>query len=343
MTDDLGVRAAGRRARRWVLALAVALCAAACLGVALGSVWLGPHALYEALVHRGESAQATIVWQVRLPRVLLGLAVGAGLGACGAALQALARNDLADPHLLGINSGASCGAALAILLGFGAGWTEHALQAMAFLGALAAGLLVYATARAGGRLTALRLVLAGVAVGYALSAVTSFLIMAVGNTEGTRSVMFWLLGSLGLAQWNSPLAVVVAVTAATVAWLTLRARQLDALGIGDATAHAVGYSPQRVRAGLFVVAAACVGVSVAAAGSIGFVGLVVPHLARRAVGSVHRHAIPVSALMGAVLVVCADVVARTALSPREIPVGVITALVGAPFLWSVIRQGRAGY
>ncbi|KQB84397.1 FecCD family ABC transporter permease [Corynebacterium oculi] len=343
MADELGLGAAHRRARFWALLLALLLVAVAILGLLLGSVTLPPAALYGLITGQDAGIHATIVEQVRLPRVILGLAVGAGLGACGAALQAMVRNELADPHLLGISSGASCGAALAILLGLGAGWLEHALQVMAFLGALAAGLMVYLTARAAGRLTALRLVLSGVAVGYALSAVTSFLIMAVGNTEGTRSVMFWLLGSLGLAQWNSPLLVAVSVTAVTVVLLTLQARQLDALAIGDATAHAVGYTPQRVRACLLVLVAACVGVLVAASGSIGFVGLVVPHLARRAVGAAHRHVIPISALMGAVLVVGADIAARTVLSPREIPVGVMTALIGAPFLWSVIRKGRAAY
>ncbi|KQB87320.1 FecCD family ABC transporter permease [Corynebacterium lowii] len=343
MVDDLGMRATRSRARYWSLGLLAALCVAVALGIALGSVVLSPETLYTVLSGGGTGAQATIVWQVRLPRVLLGLVVGAGLGACGAALQAMVRNDLADPQLLGINAGASCGAALAILLGFGVGWMEHALQVMAFLGALAAGLVVYATARAGGALTALRLVLSGVAVGYALSALTSFLIMAVGNTEGTRSVMFWLLGSLGLAQGNSPLAVAVVVTLVVVALLTLNARQLDALAIGDTTAHAVGYSPHRLRAWLLVLVAACVGVLVAASGSIGFVGLVVPHLARRAVGSAHRYVVPISALMGAVLVVSADILARMVLSPREIPVGVITAMIGAPFLWSVIRKGSAAY
>ncbi|PFG44916.1 iron complex transport system permease protein [Georgenia soli] len=279
-----------------------------------------------------------IVWDLRLPRVVLGSAVGAGLAVCGMALQAMVRNMLADPYLLGINSGASSGAAAMILFGVGLGLGEHALPASAFIGALVASMMVFLVAGAAGRVTSIRLLLAGVAIGYALTAVTSFLVFASGSAEGSRSVMFWLLGSLTLAQWGSPLAIVVAVVVATTGVLTLRGTQLDALAIGDETAHILGVAPARFRAQLLVIVSLCIGVVVAAAGSIGFVGLVVPHLARRLVGSVHTWAVPVSALLGAIFLIWADLLARTLLQPQEIPIGIITAFVGAPFLIHLTRR-----
>ncbi|WP_170219528.1 FecCD family ABC transporter permease [Nocardioides litoris] len=350
LADPLGLRAARRRTTAWVVGLGVGLVATVLVATAVGAFAVAPGTVAQVVSHHlvGWPTERTwslpadaIVWDVRLPRVLLGALVGAGLAVCGVALQAMVRNVLADPYLLGVGSGASSGAAAAILFGIGAGLVEHALQLMAFLGALAAALLVLVVARTAGRVTSVRLLLAGVAVGYALTALTSFLVFASGSAEGARSVMFWLLGSLGLAQWDAPLAVVALVVVATVALLTLSARRLDALAAGDETAHTLGVRPDRFRLRLLVVVALAVGVVVAAAGSIGFVGLVVPHLARRAVGGAHGRVVVVAALMGAILLVWADVVARTLLAPQEIPIGIITALVGAPFLLVLVRRLHA--
>lgn len=350
---DLGLDAVRRRGRRWTAGMLVALLATLLLAVGTGAVLVPPDVVARVVgfhaLGLGEPtwtpAQDAIVWQVRVPRVLLGALVGAGLAVCGVALQAMVRNVLADPYLLGINSGASTGAAVAILFGVGGGLGaalgEHALQGSAFLGALAASVLVFVVARTGGRVTSMRLLLAGVAVGYALYALTSFLVFASGSAEGARSVLFWLLGSLGLAGWGTPLAVVAVAVAVTAGVLTLSGRGLDALAIGDETAHTLGVAPERLRTLLLVVVSLCVGVVVAASGSIGFVGLVVPHLARRAVGAVHARVVPVAALLGAVLLVWADVVARTLLAPQEIPIGIITALVGAPFLLLLVRRLHA--
>ncbi|MFP4150252.1 MAG: FecCD family ABC transporter permease, partial [Nitriliruptoraceae bacterium] len=270
-----------------------------------------------------------------------GAAVGAGLAVCGVALQAMVRNLLADPYLLGVTSGASTGAAAAILFGVGGGIGEHALSASAFLGALAGAALVFLLARAAGRVTSVRLLLSGVAVGYALYAATSFLIFASGSAEGARSVLFWLLGFLGLASWSTPLAVVVIVVALTVVLLVLWGQRLDALALGDETSLTLGVDPARFRVQLLMVVSLCVGVVVAASGGIGFVGLVIPHLARRLVGGAHRRVVPVAALLGALFLVWADVAARTVLAPRELPIGILTALVGAPFLLVLIRRFHA--
>lgn len=351
-TDDrLGLRARRRVASAWLIGLTVPLLLSALAATVIGAVQVPPVDVIRIVGHHltGSPAEAvtwdwshdTIIWDVRLPRVVLGAVVGAGLAVCGAALQAMVRNMLADPYVLGISSGASFGAAAAILFGFGATLGEFALQGSAFAGALLASVVVFVVARTAGRVTSVRLLLAGVAVGYALHAATSFLIFASDSAEGARSVMFWLLGSLGLAAWNAPTLVTVIAVAVTVAGLTLAGPSLDGLAIGDETSLALGIDPARFRTLLLVGVALCVGVVVASSGSIGFVGLVVPHLARRLVGGRHAVVVPASALMGALFLVGADLVARTLLAPQEIPIGIITALVGAPFLLILVRRFHA--
>lgn len=338
---------ARRRADGWTLGLAGVLVISAVVTAGIGPVAVAPDTIVQIVTHHLVGLPATptwapsdeaIIWNVRIPRILLGIAVGAGLALCGAALQAMVRNVLADPYVLGISGGASTGAAGAILFGVGAGIGEYALPASAFLGAFAASMLVFFIARAAGAITSIRLLLSGVAVGYALSAATSFLIFASDSAEGSRSVMFWLLGSLGLARWDPVLAIAIVVVMVTLAALLLSGRSLDAITAGDETALTLGVSPDRTRIGLLAVVSLCTGVVVAAAGAIGFVGLVIPHLARRLVGSVHRRMLPVAALLGAIFLIWADALARTLMQPRELPIGVLTAIVGAPFLLFLVRR-----
>lgn len=348
--DDLGQSRVRQHTVRWIGWLAAGLLGTLVGGVALGAVTVSPDTVLRIVGHHlvglpsevtWSAAHDAIVWKVRVPRVLLGAAVGAGLAIAGVALQAMVRNVLADPSLIGVTSGASTGAAAAILFGAGAAFGAYALTASAFLGALGASLLVFVVARAGGRVTSVRLLLSGVAVGYALSAATTFLIFASPNPEGARSVLFWLLGTLSLARWSPALALVLAIVALTGALLLLAGRQLDALAIGDETAHTLGIAPARARVRLLLIVSLCVGAVVAAAGGIGFVGLIIPHVARRAVGGVHRRVLPVAALIGATFLVWADVIARSALAPRELPIGILTALVGAPLLLLLVRRLHA--
>lgn len=337
------------RATHWTIALAIAVVLSAVLGIGIGPVAISSETILQLLAHRAFGApidgsprsEETIIWNVRLPRVLLAIAVGAGLALCGAALQAMVRNVLADPYILGISGGASTGAAGAILFGLGAGAGQYALPGSAFLGALAASLLVFFVARTGGRMTSLRLLLSGVAVGYALSAATSFLIFASDSAEGSRSVMFWLLGSLSLARWDAVLGIALVVVFVTLAILLVNGRSLDAMTAGDETALTLGLSPDRTRVGMLVIVAVCTGSLVAAAGAIGFIGLVVPHLARRLVGSIHARMLPVAALLGALLLIWADALARTLMQPRELPIGILTAVIGAPFLLILVRRMHA--
>lgn len=330
----------------WMVALGVLLALAILVALNVGAVTVAPSQIWQVLVYHlfgggtaaPPAAVEAIIWQVRAPRVVLAAVVGAGLAIAGVALQAIVRNELADPYVLGVNSGASLGAALAILFGFGAGLGQYSLQASAFVGALVAMGLVLLVARGSGRVSSLRILMAGVAVGYALSAATSFLVFASDSAEGSRSVMFWLLGSLNLAAWGGPLMAACAAVVISIGILLWLSRSLDILSLGDDTALSSGIDPARLRLVLIVIISLLVGVMVATTGSIGFVGLVVPHFARRIVGARHRVAIPAAALLGAILLVCADVLSRWLLAPQEIPIGVVTALLGTPLLLILVRR-----
>ncbi|MGO1948981.1 MAG: FecCD family ABC transporter permease [Mycobacteriaceae bacterium] len=353
--DPLGFRTSHHRTLAWTTGLAALLLVTVILSVGIGSVSVSPADSVRILSHHilGTALDLTspsddlarhdaVIWTIRAPRAMLGAAVGAGLAIAGVVLQACVRNILADPYVLGVNSGASVGAAAAILTGIGAGFGDYALQTSAFLGAALASLVVFGVARTGGRITSTRLIMAGVAVGYALSALTSFMIFASDSAEGSRSVMFWLLGSLGLASWSGALLATVLVVLLVTAVLLVLAPRMDALAAGDETALTLGINPDRMRIVLLVLSCLLVGTVVAMAGSIGFVGLVVPHLARRLVGGAHRAVIPVSALLGAILLLWADIGSRTLLAPQEIPIGIITAIVGAPFLLVLVHRMHKG-
>ncbi|MEU2827772.1 iron ABC transporter permease [Streptomyces lavendulae] len=332
-----------------LLLLAAALAASAVAGLALGPVRIAPGRVLDLLLAgpgaRG-GAFASIVWDVRMPRVLLGAVVGAGLAVTGTVLQALVRNQLADPFLLGASSGASAGAVLVIVFGTAAG--AGAVGALggagvplaAFAGSMAALVTVYALARRGGTMTTGRLILAGVAVQYVLSALTSLVLVLSASPDQMRSVLFWTLGGLGGARWSELALPAAALFAGTGVLVTL-ARPLDLLLAGEEGAHTLGLDTGRFRAAAFVLTSLVIGVLVASSGAIGFVGLMVPHAARMVVGAGHRALLPVAALGGAVFLTLADLLARTAAAPEEIPVGVVTALVGGPFfLWMLRRSGR---
>jgi iron complex transport system permease protein len=347
--DDLEAARGRRHTVFWVGGLLALLVATLPVATGLGPVAIAPGTVAEIVGHHvlgwphtvsWSDSDDSIVWLVRTPRVLLGAIVGAALAVTGMALQAMVRNVLADPYLLGVTSGASTGAAASILFGVGAGVGASSLTSSAFVGAMVATGAVFLLARVGGRVTSIRLLLAGVAVGYILSAATSFLIFASDTPEGARAVLFWLLGSLGQARWSS-VTVAAPIVLASLALLILWGRRFDALAIGDDSAQTLGVSPAGVRTQALLVVALCIGAVVAVSGGIGFVGLIVPHIARVCVGGVHRRVLPVAALLGASFLVMADVVARMAFDPRELPLGIVTAVVGAPMLLILIRRFHA--
>ncbi|WP_234783677.1 FecCD family ABC transporter permease [Mycolicibacterium celeriflavum] len=325
--------------------LVVLLLVCTTAGVTIGSVAIPPGQVWQILLHElnpvlwdttWPPTRASIVLDARLPRVVLAAVVGAGLAACGMTLQAVVRNPLADPMLLGISSGASVGAVSVLVAGVGAGLMV--LPAAAFVGALIALVAVYFLAQTGGRMTTIRLILVGVAVAEILSAASSLLIVTSDDPHKAQSAVRWMLGGLGGATWSMVWipAIVVAIGVAALLAVT---RSLNLLYSGEEAATALGLDVHRFRAAMFVVVALMVGAMVAVSGAIGFVGLIMPHIVRMIVGADHRRALPAVALLGASFLIVCDIAARTVAAPEELPVGILTALVGGPyFLWLMRRK-----
>lgn len=277
-----------------------------------------------------------IVWNLRLPRTLLAAVCGAGLAVCGAVMQSLLRNPLADPFVLGVSSGASTGAVAVVVLGVGGG--ALSISAGAFVGALCSFALVLLLSHTLGGTTD-RVVLSGVAAMQLFSALTSFVILTAGDAETTRGVLFWLLGSLSGAGWTD-VWLCAAVLAAVLLVCLGHARTLDAFAFGQEAAATLGVRVARTRLVLLCATALLTAVLVSSAGAIGFVGLVLPHAARAFTGSGHARLLPVTALAGAVFLVWVDTLARTALDPQEVPVGVVTSLIGVPAFVVVLYRTR---
>lgn len=306
--------------------------------VPLGTVWgvflnkIAPGTI-EQTWSQGREA---IVWEIRAPRALLAMMVGAGLAMVGASLQAVTRNPLADPHLLGISSGGAFGAILALLhTGLFLGLLTVPL--LAFAGALGATAIVLGVGRFADATSADRLILAGVAVSFIIMAAANVLIF-LGDPRATHVVVFWMLGGLGLAQW-SQLIYPLVVLAFCAAWLLLRSGELNAMTVGDETASTLGIPVARFRLTVFVVGALITGVMVAFSGIIGFVGLMVPHIVRMMVGGDYRRLLPGSAVAGAVFLLWADIAARTVMAPEDMPIGIVTGLVGGVFfVWLLSRR-----
>jgi iron complex transport system permease protein len=280
----------------------------------------------------------SILWEIRFPRVVLGIVVGASLGAAGAALQGMIRNPLAEPGIVGVSAGAALGGVAAIV--FGLTWMGSlTLPLAAFAGGLITAWLVYVSAHAGGRIEVVTLVLTGIAVNAFVGALIG-LLMFVSTDAGLRGITFWTLGSLAQASWTKVVLVAPFALAGLAATFALAPR-LDLLALGEAPARHLGVDVRRTHLTIIGSVAMLTAAAVAVSGQILFVGLVVPHLVRSVVGPGHRLVLPASALLGAVTLVVADLVARTVAAPAELPLGVVTALVGAPwFLW-MLRRTRA--
>jgi iron complex transport system permease protein len=320
------------RPSRW-LVLALALLAAGMAGVMFGTLHLSMSEVWQGILGTGEPMQVAVVRALRLPRVLLAALVGAGLGAAGAALQGATRNGLAEPYLLGVSGGAAVGAVTAVAL--------HAPAAVVplagFAGALGAVALSLLVARAAGGQGDARVVLmAGVVVGAFANAA---IMVALADTDAStvRGALWWMMGSAADASWSQVrvLAVYVVIGVAT---LLVLARAIDVLALGEDTAAGMGVDVGRVSLGVYVAGALLAAGTVAAAGLVGFVGLLVPHLVRMAGARTHRTIIAAAALAGAALVVMADLIARVARPPAELPLGAVTAILGVPFFLARLRR-----
>lgn len=329
-----------------LLTLAVSLILLMALAIGVGSVSIAQSTVWGVIAHKlsisnvvpdWTMGRENIVWAVRLPRVILAAIVGAALAIVGAALQSVTRNPLADPHLLGISSGAALGAVIA-LLHTGMIFGVVTVPVFAFLGALFAMFLVLGVSNFSMAHNAGRLILAGVAVSFILSALGSLFIF-MGDHRAAHTVIFWMLGGLGLAQWGQLWFPFITLLLGA-SYLIHKARYLNAMTLGDETASTLGVPVQRFRLIVIVVCALLTGAAVAFSGVIGFVGLMVPHIVRLLVGGDYRRVLPLSALLGAVFLVTADIVARVIMPPEDMPIGILTGLAGGIAFVFLMRQKR---
>jgi iron complex transport system permease protein len=330
------------RASTVIAALAIALPVVIVAGVAFGAVPVSAAdvvgAIGRALRGTGGGLADTLIVDVRLPRVVLAALVGAALAAAGALYQALFRNPLADPYILGISSGAGLGAMVAIVATAGATAMRFAAVPLsAFAGAMLTMLLVVRLATRRGRVDPTSLLLAGVALSYTLAAVTSFLMVVA--REQMASIVYWMMGGLSAASWPY-VAMVAPMFVAGILFPLLTTRELNLMLLGDERAGHLGLPVERFKLLTLASASLLTAAAVAVAGLIGFVGLMVPHMVRLVLGPDHRQLLPASLLAGAIVLVLADLVARTIIAPIEIPVGIVTAVIGGPFfIWLLVRGG----
>ena len=321
------------------------------LAAGIGPVSVGPETTARILLSRlpGIGAFITPDWQeletniilgLRLPRVCLGMVVGASLAVCGVAMQALVRNNLADPFILGVSNGAAAFATLGMLFGAFSFLGTFSLSISAFLGSAVTILFVYTISRVRGRVNITQLLLSGVAVSMMMEGLTNIIKLSAPNALGLHNAEFWMAGSLAGARWEY-LTLPLAVLAACMAFLMIHYRGLNLLLLGDESAAALGINVGRLQKLLILASSLMAGTTIAVSGSIGFVGLMGPHFTRLLVGGDHRRVLPVCALLGGILVVWVDVAARMLIAPEELPVGVLTAVIGGPiFIWMLKKSNQ---
>lgn len=349
------VRRRDRQAKFILVGLSILLVIAALAGIGIGAVAISPRqvaAILSAqlsieLPWEFEARQEAVVMAIRLPRVILGIVIGAALAVSGAALQGLFRNPLAAPGLIGISSGAALGATTIIVLGgtLFAGFSEQlgyaTLPLAAFLGGITVTILVYRLSLVNGRTVVATMLLAGIAINALAGAGTGIFVF-VADDDQLRTITFWSLGSLGGATWRA-VWISTPFVLLSIFLLPRVARPLNAFLLGEAEAGHLGVATERTKRFIVALTALAVGASVAVAGIIGFVGLIVPHLVRLMTGPDHRYVLPGAALLGASLLMGADIFARTIVAPAELPIGIVTAIVGAPFfLWLLVRARSGG-
>ena len=333
--------------------LLVAVVATVVISVSIGQVSIPFQQSFQILIHQLTGCQigdasdlvnsmfVDIIWQIRFPRVLLAMIVGAGLALCGVVMQASVQNPLADPYILGISSGGALGATFSIMLGFGAGGMlgEFGVATWAFIGALSAAALVLALASIGGKTSSVKLVLAGTVINALCSASSNFIIYFAKNSEGIRSVSFWTMGSLASAEWDT-LPLVSAVVIAAIIFFLFQSRVMNTMLMGEETAITLGVNLNFYRRLYMVISSVVTGVLVSSCGIIGFVGLIIPHIVRSVVGSDHKRLVPASILFGGLFMMWTDIFARTVIPNGEMPIGIVTSLFGAPvFMYILIRKG----
>ncbi|MDR5587136.1 MULTISPECIES: iron ABC transporter permease [Clostridium] len=332
----------------WVIALTAILAGAAVGAIAIGSTYIEPGEVYKVLLSKltngivysdiGTIMTQNIIWEIRFPRVLLGAICGAGLAICGVLMQCVTKNPIAEPYILGISSGASCGAVFVIVLGGMSLLGINSIRAGAFLGSLISGMLVFAIGTQMGKATSTtRLVLSGMAISTIFSALTNLIIYSAENSNQAKSALFWTVGSLGGAKWDVLLFPFIILVVVMIIALMI-SKSLDILLLGDDSAIILGINIKLIKSIILILATLLTSSLVSITGAIGFIGLVVPHICRTIVGSDHKKLIILSSLIGAIFLITVDIIARGLFPPIEIPIGIITSLVGGPFFLYLISK-----
>lgn len=318
------------------------------LAVAFGSTKIPIIEVYRVIIYElfgigdatvfGSGPIHDVVWLIRLPRLVLAVAVGMGLSVCGVVMQAIVRNPMAEPYVLGISSGASLGATMAIMLGVGAALGTKAVGVCACIGAFGISVLVMAVASIGGRASSIKLILAGMALSSLCSAFSSFIIYYANDKEGMVSITYWLMGSLAGANWSMNRFILPFIILISLFFWS-QYRTLNMMLLGDEVAVTLGTDLHHWRLLYIVLSSAMIGFIVYASGMIGFVGLVIPHLMRMLFGTDHRRLLPVSALVGAIYLIWADVLSRIVIHGTELPIGILTSMIGAPcFIYMLVHK-----
>ncbi|WP_415341209.1 FecCD family ABC transporter permease [Clostridium perfringens] len=319
------------------------------LGISFGAVDIPPYDVYRVFLYKvfgikignlDEILNSTlfdIIWGVRMPRVLLGAFAGMALAMVGVIMQATIQNPLGDPYILGLSSGASLGATFSILIGFSGVLSSFGSPLGAFLGALMASIFVYFLAKIGGRITPFKMILAGMVISSICSSLTSLIIFLSKDNEGIRTVNFWMMGSLAGAQWSN-IVLPIAISVIPLIYFFTQYRNLNLMVLGDETSITLGLNIEKHRKIYMILSSLITGVIVSVCGTIGFVGIMIPHIVRLIFGTDHKTLLPFSALVGAIFLIWADVIARCAIANMELPIGIITSVIGAPFLlWLMVK------
>lgn len=331
-----------------ILILIVLLIMSIMIAVTIGSADISIHEVYKVIGYKLFNIRAfseyasgpvhDVIWLIRLPRVILAVAIGMGLAVSGVIMQAIVKNPIADPYVLGISSGASLGATLAIMLGIGISFGTNSIGIMAFIGALIISFAVMFIANLGGNATSSKLVLAGMALSSVSSAFSSFIIYISDNITGMKDVTYWLMGSLGGANWENIVIVLPIMIIATLFFWS-RYRNLNLMLLGDEVSITLGTDLHKSRHIYLVITAIMIGFAVYSSGTIGFVGLIIPHIVRLLFGTDHKKLVPISALLGAIFLIWADVAARSIIPNSEMPIGILVSIIGAPcFLYLMIKK-----
>ena len=315
--------------------------------VTIGSVDISIKEVYQVILYKllnigdssiGTGAVADVVWLIRMPRIVLAIAVGVGLSVVGIVMQAIVKNPLADPYILGVSSGASLGATLAVVLGIGSSFGSNSLGIMGFIGAFGVSILVLIISNIGGRSNSIKLLLAGMALSSVCSSFSSFLVYISDDSQKLKTITFWLMGSLAGAKWNEIVIIMPIIILGVIFFMT-QYRTLNLMLLGDEVSITLGTDLHKFRIIYLVITSLMIGLLVYVSGMIGFVGLIIPHIVRMIFGTDHKKIIPISALLGAIILIWADVLSRALIKGTEIPIGIVISIIGSPlFVWLMNKK-----